>query len=72
MFGCFLGPRSFNNPKGPLTCKKTSLPITFGGSRFISTPAITPAYLKSWALVTSIIAIRFMVDQCPFLLEALA
>jgi hypothetical protein len=34
---------------------------------------ITPiAYLKNWALVTPIIVTRFMVDQCPFLLEALA
>ncbi len=28
-------------------------------------------YLRSWAFVASIIATRFMVDQCPFLLEAL-
>jgi hypothetical protein len=29
-------------------------------------------YVESWALVNSIIVVRFMVDQCPFLLEALA
>ncbi len=29
-------------------------------------------YLRSWALVASIITTRFMIDQCPFLLEALA
>jgi hypothetical protein len=28
-------------------------------------------YLRSWALVVSIIAVRFMVDQHPFLFEAL-
>jgi hypothetical protein len=40
---------------------------------FISTSTITlTTYLGSWALVISVIAIRFMVDQCPFLLEALA
>jgi hypothetical protein len=33
---------------------------------------ITPiAYLRNWALVDPIIATRFMIDQCPFLLEAL-
>jgi hypothetical protein len=29
-------------------------------------------YLRSWAFVTLIIAIRFMVDQHPFLLKTLA
>jgi hypothetical protein len=39
---------------------------------FISTSTIAlTTYLGSWALVISVIAIRFMVDQCPFLLEAL-
>jgi len=51
----------------------TSFPITFGGVKLISTSTITPTtYLKSWALVVSIIIARFMIDQCPFLLEALA
>jgi hypothetical protein len=51
----------------------TSFPITFGGVKFISTSTITPTtYLKSWALVVSIIIARFMIDQCPFLFEALA
>jgi hypothetical protein len=73
MFGCFLGPRSFDNPKRPLTHKQIFFPIIFGGIRFIlmTTIALT-TYLRSWALVTSIIAIRFMVDQCFFFLEALA
>jgi hypothetical protein len=39
---------------------------------FISTSTITLiAYLGSWALVASIIAARFMVDQRRFFLEAL-
>jgi len=29
-------------------------------------------YLGSWAFIASIIATRFMVDQCPFLFEMLA
>jgi hypothetical protein len=50
----------------------TSFPITFGGVKLISTSTITPTtYLKSWALVVLIIIARFMIDQCPFLLEAL-
>jgi hypothetical protein len=29
-------------------------------------------YLNNWALVTSNITIKFLIDKCPFLLEALA
>jgi hypothetical protein len=72
MFGCLLGPRSFNSLEGPLVRKQASLPITFGGIRVISTSIIAPTtYLGSWALVTSIIVASFMVDQRPFLFEAL-
>jgi len=46
--------------------------MTFGGSDIILTSTIAPiAYLESWAIVISIITARFMVDQCPFLFEAL-
>jgi hypothetical protein len=63
MFGQLLGLGSFDSPKWPLTCKQTSLPITFNGVWFISTSTITPTtYLRNWALVTSIKANRFMVD----------
>jgi hypothetical protein len=73
MFGHLLGLGSFDSLEGPLVHKQVSLPITFGGIKLISTSTITPTtYLKSWALVASVITIRFMVDQCPFLLEALA
>jgi hypothetical protein len=72
MFGLLLGPRSFDNPKGPLACKQASLLTIFDGVKLVSTSTITPAtYLGSWALIISIIVVRFMVDQHPFLLEAL-
>jgi hypothetical protein len=39
----------------------------------ISTTIIAPTtYLNNWALVTSNITIKFLIDKCPFLLEALA
>jgi hypothetical protein len=73
MFGRLLGPRSFDNPEGPLAYKQVFIPITFSGIEFIPTTTIVPTtYLGSWAFVTSIIAARFMIDQCLFLLEALA
>jgi len=46
--------------------------MTFGGIEIIPMATITPTtYLKGWAFVISIIVVRFMVDQHPFLLEAL-
>jgi len=72
VFGCSLGPRSFNNLERLLTCKQTFLPITFDGIELILMTAIAPTtYLGSWALVVSIIVDRFMVYQCPYFLEAL-
>ncbi len=73
MFGHFLHPRSFDSLERLLAHKQASLPITFDGVGFISTSTITPiAYLGNWAFVVSIIVVRFMVDQCIFLLRALA
>jgi hypothetical protein len=70
--GHLLGPRSFDSLKWPLARKQTSFSITFGGIELISTSIFAPtAYLGSWALVTSIITVRFIIDQRPFLLEAL-
>jgi hypothetical protein len=72
MFAHLLGPILFNSPKGLLTYKQTSLPITFNGVKLISTSTIAlTIYLGSWALIILVIAIRFMVDQCPFLLKGL-
>jgi hypothetical protein len=63
VFGCLLGPRSFDSFEGPLAHKQASLLITLGGIGFILTTTITPiVYLGSWALVVSIIVPRFMVD----------
>jgi hypothetical protein len=73
MFRHLSSLRSFDSPKGPLVHKQTSFPITFGGIEIISTSTMTPTtYLKSWAFVVSIIVAKFMVDQCLFLLKALA
>ncbi len=72
MFGHLFGLRSFHSPKGFLACKQASLSITFNGIGLILTSTIAPiAYLRNWALITVVIVIRFMVDQCPFLLEVL-
>jgi hypothetical protein len=59
MFGHLLGPRSFDNPKGPLARKQASLIITFGGIKLILISIIIPtAYLGSWALVALIIIVK--------------
>jgi hypothetical protein len=73
--GRLVGPRSgsFDNPKGLIACKQTFLPITFISIGFILMAIIAlTTYLGSWALITLIIVIMFMVDQCPFLFETLA
>ncbi len=72
VFGCLLSPRSFNNPKRPLAHKQVFFPMTFGGIKLIPMTTITPTtYLGNWAFIASIIVVRFMVDQHPFLLETL-
>jgi hypothetical protein len=55
------------------THKQASFPITFGGIGLISTVTIAPTTcLRNWVFVALIIAARFMVEQHPFLFEALA
>jgi len=72
MFGHLLGLGSFDSPERPLAHKQTSLPITFGGIKFILTSTIAPTtYLRSWALVVLIIIAKFIVNWRPFLLKAL-
>ncbi len=72
MFIHLLSLGSFDGLEGPLVHKQASFPIAFSGVRFILTSTIAQVvYLGSWALVALVIIIRFMVDQCPFLLEAL-
>jgi len=73
MLGCFLGLGSFDSHEGFLIHKQAPLPITFSGVELISTFTIArTSYLRSWALVTSVIVVKFMVYQRPFLFEALA
>jgi hypothetical protein len=72
MFGCLLGPRSFDSLKGLIACKQTFFQITLGGITLISTSTITmTTYLWSWAFVALILNVIFMFNQRPFLLEAL-
>ncbi len=71
MFGCLLGPRSFDSLEGPLASKKTSLPTTFGNIELILIVTIALiAYLGNWAFVVLVIVSRFVVDQHFFLFEA--
>jgi hypothetical protein len=73
VFRRLLGPISFDNLEGLVANKQASLPITFGGIKIIPITTIAPtSYLRNWAFITSFIAVMFMVDQRPFLLEALA
>jgi hypothetical protein len=72
MFKCLLGSRSFDSQKGFLVRKHVFLPITFIRIDLILTTTIAlTAYLRSWDLVVSIITIRFVVNQPPFLFKAL-
>jgi hypothetical protein len=73
MFGHLFGPRFFNSLEEPLACKQAFFPLTFGGTSLIPTTHTAPiTYLGSWAFVTSIIVVKFMVDQRLFILKALA
>jgi hypothetical protein len=72
VFRCLLGPRTFDSLERPLACKQASLPIILGGISFIPIATIALiTYLGSWAFIAPIITARFMVNQQPFLLEAL-
>ncbi len=56
-----------------LAYKHASFPIVFGDIEVILiVTIILTTYLKNWVLVVSIIIVRFMVNQCPFLFKALA
>ncbi len=73
VFGHLLGSRSFDILEKLLVHKQTYVLITFGIIKFILTVVITPiSYLRNWAFVILVMTIRFMVDQHPFLFEALA
>jgi len=62
MFGYILGPRLFDNPKGPLVRKQAFFPIPFGDIRLIQTTTIAPTtYLGNWAFIAAIKDVKFMV-----------
>ncbi len=72
IFRHLLGLGSFDSLKGSLACKHACFPIAFSGIRLIPIATIALAtYLKNWAHVVSIIIVKFIVNQCPFLLKAL-
>ncbi len=53
-------------------CWQVSLPISNERIGFISTKTIAlTIYLKSWALITSIIASKFLLNKCSFLLKVI-
>jgi hypothetical protein len=62
MFGCLLGPMSFDSFEGPLVHKHAYSLIIFNGIKFILTTTITPTIsLKNYAFLASIIVVRFIV-----------
>ncbi len=72
VFEKLLGPEFFKCLEAPLVCHQVSLPISNVGISFISTKTIASiTYVGSWTLVMLIIASRFLLDLCPFLLEAI-
>jgi hypothetical protein len=73
VFGRFLCLGSFDSLKVLLVHKQAFLLVTFNGVEILLTSTIALiAYLGCWALIVSVITIRFMVGQCLFLLEDLA
>jgi len=72
IFEKLVGPGSLDYFKAPLVCQQVALPISSGGVALISSKVIDPtAYLRSWALVTPIIASKFLLDFCLFLLKVI-
>jgi hypothetical protein len=72
MFRWLLDLRSFDSLERTLTHKHASFPIVLGSIKFIPTITIAPTiYLGKWALIVSIIVVRFMVNQHPFIFETL-
>jgi hypothetical protein len=67
-----LGLGSLECPKAPLVHPQVALTIFNGGIRLTSSNVIAlTTYLGSWALITSVIASKFLLDFCPFLLKAI-
>jgi hypothetical protein len=57
-----LDPIFFDNLEGPLAHKHVFSPITFGGIRLMLIVITLTIYLRNWALVASVIVVRFMVN----------
>jgi hypothetical protein len=71
-FEMLIGLGSFECPKAHLVHWQVSFPIFNGCIGLIFPKAIVPTvYLRNWALIAPIIAFRFLLDSCSFLLEAI-
>ncbi len=72
IFEKLLGLGPLECPKALLIHQQVALPISSGGIGFISLEFIVLAiYLGSWALITLVIASKFLLDSHSFLLEAI-
>lgn len=72
IFERLLGPCLLECLETLLFCQQAIFPIFSGGIGLISLEVITLAtYLRSWAIVALVIAFRFLLDSCPFLLEVI-
>jgi hypothetical protein len=72
VFRWLLHLRSFYSLERTLAHKQASFPIVLGSIKFLTTITIAPTiYLGEWALIVSIIIVRLMVNQHPFLFETL-
>jgi hypothetical protein len=71
MFGCFLCSRSFNNLEGPFSLETTLSPNNFRWHWAHTNSHHHPNNLRNWAFIILIITIKFIIDQYPFLFEAL-
>jgi hypothetical protein len=73
IFEKLLGVSPFECFKAFLVCRHVAFPISNGGIGLISSYVIALAtYLRNWALVAHVIASRFLLDSCPFLLGAIS
>jgi hypothetical protein len=72
VFERLVGPCSLDCFEAPIVCQHVALPISSGSITLISSKVIDPTtYLRSWALVTPIIASKFLLDFCLFLLKVI-
>ncbi len=68
-----MGSGSLECPTTPLVCCQVAFPIFSGDARLISLKVITLiSYLGKWVLVAFVIASRFLLDICLFLLEVIS